>query len=156
MDYYQGHSECHQRRHLASSRITPPLCWSDGWGGSCYIWHEPCFFHDQGSNAVLLVDAINAFNLLNRQAALHNFRYLCPSIATAIINTYREPTDLFVDGNSILSQEGTTQGDPLAMPMYALAILPLIRHIADNVQQAWYADDATATGSLKNLRTWWG
>lgn len=93
-------------------------------------------FHDQGSDAVLLVDAINAFNLLNRQAALHKIRYLCPSIATVIINTYREPTDLFVDGNSILSQEGTTQGDPLAMPMYALAILPLIRHIADNVQQA--------------------
>eukprot|EP00731_Ephydatia_muelleri_P001462 Em0001g1462a len=112
-------------------------------------------FHDQDSDAVLLVDAINAFNLLNRQAALHNIRYLCPSIATVIINTYREPTDLFVDGNSILSQEGTTQGDPLAMPMYALAILPLIRRIADNVQQAWYADDATATGSLKNLRTWW-
>ena len=39
--------------------------------------------------------------------------------------------------------------------MYALAILPRIRHIADNVQQVWYADDATATGSLKNLRTWW-
>ena len=112
-------------------------------------------FHDQGSDAVLLVDAINAFNQLYLQAALHNIRYLCPSIATVIINTYREPTDLFVDGNSILSQEGTTQGDPLAMPMYALAILPLIRHIADNVQEAWYADDATATGSLKNLRTWW-
>ena len=109
-------------------------------------------FHDQGSDAVLLVDAINAFNLLNRQAALHNIRYLCPSIATVIINTYHEPTDLFVDGNSILSQEGTTQGDPLAMPMYALAILPLIRHNADNVQQVWFADDATATGSLC---TWW-
>ena len=39
--------------------------------------------------------------------------------------------------------------------MYALAILPLVRHIADNVQQVWYADDATATGSLKNLRTCW-
>eukprot|EP00731_Ephydatia_muelleri_P031762 Em0023g269a len=108
-------STCHQRRHSASSRLTPALCWQ------------------------LFI----------------NIRYLCPSIATVIINTYREPTDLFVDGNSILSQEGTTQGDPLAMPMYALAILPLIRHIADNVQEAWYADDATATGSLKNLRTWW-
>ena len=83
-------------------------------------------FHDQGSDAVLLVDAINAFNLLNRQAAFHNFRYLCPFIATAIINTFCEPTDLFVDGNSILTQDGTSQGDPLAMPMYALAILSLV------------------------------
>ncbi|KAL5486419.1 hypothetical protein EMCRGX_G018891 [Ephydatia muelleri] len=118
-----------------------------------------CFLHCReaifSSDAVLLVDAMNAFNQLYRQAALHNIRYLCPSIATVIINTYREPTDLFVDGNSILSQEGTTQGNPLAMPMHALAILPLIRRIADNVQEAWYADDGTATGSLKNLRTWW-
>ena len=112
-------------------------------------------FHDQGSDAVLLVDAIHAFNLLNRQPALHNIRYLCPSIATVIINTYCEPTDLFVNGYSNLSQEGTTQSDPLAMPMDALAILPLIWHIADNLQQAWYGDNATATGSLKKLCTWW-
>ena len=59
-------------------------------------------FQDKGSDAVFLVDAINAFNLLNQQAALHNVRYLCPSIATVIINTYCEPTDLFVDGDSIL------------------------------------------------------
>ena len=63
-------------------------------------------FHDQGSDAVLLVDAINASNLLNRHAALHNIRYLCLSIATVIIiNTNHEPTEIFVDGNSILSPD---------------------------------------------------
>ena len=44
-----------------------------------------------------------------------------PTTATILINTYRAPTELFVDGDTLLSQEGTTQGDPLAMPMYALA-----------------------------------
>ena len=83
-------------------------------------------FHDQGSDAVLLVDAVNAFNLLNRQASLHNIRYLCHSIATVIISTYGEPTDLFVNCNSIHYHEGTTLGDPVAMPIYALALLPLI------------------------------
>ncbi|KAL5479245.1 hypothetical protein EMCRGX_G022742 [Ephydatia muelleri] len=53
------------------------------------------------------------------------------------------------------SQEGTTQGDPLAMPMYALATLPLMHHVNHDIGQVWYADDATATGKLTNLRTWW-
>ena len=54
-----------------------------------------------------------------------------------------------------MSQEGTTQGDPLAMPMYAVATLPLIRKLPRSVRQTWYADDATALGAITNLRTWW-
>ena len=43
-----------------------------------------------------------------------------------LVNTYRAPTELFVDNDVILLQEGTTQGDPLAMAMYSLATIPLI------------------------------
>ena len=83
-------------------------------------------FLKEETEAVLLVDASNAFNSLNREAALHNIRYLCPILSTILINIYREATDLFVDGIVLASKEGTTQGDPLAMPMYALATIPLI------------------------------
>ena len=76
-------------------------------------------FHREEIEALLLVDASNAFNSLNRQTALHNIQRLCPSIATALINTYRAPSELYVDTDVLLSREGTTQGDPLAMPMYA-------------------------------------
>ena len=86
-------------------------------------------FESDDSKAALLVDATNAFNAHNHQAALHNIRCLCPPIATILINLYRNPTELFVDGDVILSQEGTTQGDPLAMPMYGLATMPLIRRL---------------------------
>ena len=64
---------------------------------------------------------------------LHNIQRLCPSLATALINTYRAPPELYVDGDMIFSQEGTTQGDPLAMPMYALATIPLIKKLKSNV-----------------------
>ena len=58
----------------------------------------------------------------------------------------------------ISSTEGTTQGDPLAMAMYALATVPLIHLLSNNspdVKQAWYADDATGAGSCEKLRHWW-
>ena len=52
--------------------------------------------------------------------------------------------------------EGTTQGDPLAMVMYALGTLPLIREAAAaNAVQASYADDSTAASKIIRLREWW-
>ena len=99
------------------------------------------------NDAVLLVDADNAFNRLNRQAALWNIQFICPAISTVIINIYRAPSRLFVFGGlELASQEGTTQGDPLAMAMYVLAITPLIQEIHGIPNQAWYADDAQAAG----------
>ena len=112
-------------------------------------------FNDDDSDAILLVDATNAFNSLNRSVALHNIQQLCPPLARILINTYRSPASLFVSGDTILSEEGTTQGDPLAMPMYAIAMIPLIRRLNNDVTQVWYADDACACGRLVSLRQWW-
>ena len=102
-------------------------------------------FNDAASEGVLLVDAMNAFNRLNRRAALWNVKVLCPSLAPVIINTYRTDADLFVGGETIKSKEGTTQGDPLAMAIYSVAITLLIRRVscADN-KQLWFADDASS------------
>ena len=112
-------------------------------------------YEDEAVKAVLLVDAKNAFNCLNREAALRNIQHLCPSLATILINTYRKPSHLYMDGSTLLSQEGTTQGDPLAMSMYAIGIIPLIQKVSCGVKQVWYADDATAAGQLKPIRQWW-
>ena len=74
---------------------------------------------------------------------------VCPPFATALINTYRSNIDLYINGETISSQEGTTQGDPLAVAMYATATIPMIQKIANNgVQQIWYADDAAVGGIL--------
>lgn len=63
---------------------------------------------------------------------------------------------MFIDGETLFSQEGITQGDPLAMAMYAIAVNPLIHQLnQDTAKQVWFTDDATAGGKLNNLRDWW-
>ena len=67
----------------------------------------------KNADAVLLIDASNAFNSLNRASALHNVAVLCPTLAIYVTNTYRAPARHFVTGGKELkSAEGTTQGDP--------------------------------------------
>ena len=70
-------------------------------------------FSDDHTKAMIFVDALNAFNSLNRRATLLNSKAICPSLAPILINTYRNDSWLFVDGQRMLSKEGTTQGDPL-------------------------------------------
>ena len=70
--------------------------------------------------------------------------------------SYRAPTELFIDGDVILSREGTTQ-DPLAMPFYAIATIPIIKKLHstfNDISQVWYADDASAAGKVDALRQW--
>ena len=56
----------------------------------------------------------------------------------------------------LYSEEGTTQGDPLAMAFYALATIPLANQCAvNNLREVWLADDASASGQLRSLLEWW-
>ena len=48
-----------------------------------------------------------------------------------------------------------TEGDPLAMAMYALATLPLFHRLDHLVQQVWHVDDASAGGILQQLHECW-
>ena len=105
------------------------------------------------NQAILLIDAENAFNSLNRELALRNVENLCPSLLNAIKNSYSTPSKLYVNNKTLWSREGTTQGDPLAMAMYGVAIIPLIRKLDQKeIMQKWFADDGNAVGSLQNLR----
>ena len=101
-----------------------------GCEAAVYATHQ--VYHSSSTEAVILVDACNAFNSLNRETALRNILHLCPPLAKILVNTYRDDIQLFIDGDTLLSQEETTQGDPLAMAMYAIPITPLIRSLEDD------------------------
>ena len=71
----------------------------------------------------------------------------------ALKNSYTSPTSLFVNGKTLQSQDGTSQGDPPAMAMYEIAILQLIELVQNpKVTQKWYADDGNVAGSLDDLK----
>ena len=58
----------------------------------------------------------------------------------------------------LMSTEGTTQGDPLIVAMYTLAVTPLIHHLRSSdptISQICYANDATGVGKCAALRKWW-
>ena len=131
------------------------LCAGQDAGCEAAVHSMEKVFADENTEAMILVDASNAFNRLNRQATLLNCRAICPALSYILINTYRNNSQLFVDGQCILTKEGTTQGDPLAMAMYATGTQPLIRRLDGITKQVWYADDSAAGSSIENLKRWW-
>ena len=123
----------------------------------CYL------FNDSENHGLLQIDGNNALNSVNREVVMHNMKILCPEFSTYINNCYMRPASLFVKGGCELkSKEGTRQGDPVAMSMYGLGIIPLLQ--LNNQQQTYdnisikriaFADDVTGIGSIKCVKAWW-
>ena len=102
------------------------LCAGQSAGVEAAIHAMKQIYEAETCDGILLLDAENAFNRVNRAAALWNIQYDCPALKCTVINTYRRATKIFVlCGLEIWSNEGTTQGCPSAMAMYAVAIIPL-------------------------------
>ena len=120
-------------------------------------------FKEKSTEADLLVDEENAFNSINRKVFLRNISILCPAISTFVTNCNATPARLFVIGGSeIKSNEGTTQGDLVAIAIYALGITPFIMMMVelvstkcDDIKMVAFADDFGVAGELKSLLQWW-
>ena len=120
-------------------------------------------YEDQSAEAVLLVDASNAFNSINRNVFLHNVEVICPSIARYVKNCYSVNSRLFIiGGGEIQSMEGTMQGNPAAMVIYAIAFIPRILMLVElwmqdnsHTKTATYADDLTVVEPFDQIRIWW-
>ena len=98
----------------------------------------------------LLIDAQNAFNKDMHTRMLWTIWHIWPMEAQLSFNCYRHHTALYLCLGHFLMlivipiQEGVTQGDPLAMILYRILLLPLICHLQKefpDIFQQWYADD---------------
>ena len=136
------------------------LCAGQKAGCEAAVHAMTMIFAEDQTDALMFVDASNAFNSINRKVMLHNIQYICPSMYIYSYNSYSVTSRLFVQGGKeIISSEGTTQGDPLAMPMYAVSITPLLNKIkngdTNNIKHAAFADDISGAGKIDELRKWW-
>ena len=57
-------------------------------------------FEDSSTEAVILVDANNAFSSINRKIALHNVPVTFPSFSKILINSYCSPSRLIILGGA--------------------------------------------------------
>ena len=108
------------------------LCAGQESGAEAAIHAMHDIFADNDTEAVLLIDAENAFNSINRKS--HATQYICFYVqlfSIYITNCYSSPARLFITGGGeIKSLEGTTQGDPTAMAAYAPAVTPLLSYLS--------------------------
>ena len=72
------------------------VCAGQQAGGEAAIHAMKEIFMQDDCEAVLLVDATNAFNSINRKTMLHNISIKCPSLAMYVKNTYGKPCDLYI------------------------------------------------------------
>ena len=131
------------------------LCAGQQAGAEAAVHAAKEIFADKECEAFLLVDASNAFNTLNRQAMMRNISVICPTLATYVKNTYEVAPRLFVAKDlELRSEEGITQGDPIAMGSYTLGLSVLQSKIRQNntgAKHIAYADDLVGAGKLQEI-----
>ena len=92
-----------------------------GFKAVCGSYHFKHFLQKMTRNQTFFADALNTFNHLN---PLPISKAICSPLALILNNTYRNASWPCVDGQCMLSKEGTTQGDPLTVVMHVIGIQP--------------------------------
>ena len=110
-------------------------------------------------SAAVLFDGVNAFNSCDRQMFLNELYAHFPAISSFIEQWYvgESPLWFFMQDGSIqtiLSSEGSQQGDPDGSFLYCLGAAPCLQRIAHNLPSCYLGviiDDLTVGTSVHNI-----
>jgi hypothetical protein len=111
------------------------------------------FGHDPDKVA-LRVDAANVFNAVSRAEILERVCEHAPPAARFVHAIYGGQPYVVAGRTLLLSRQGTQQGDPLGMLLFALAIqhlIPCAQSECDLELNLWYADDGTLVGPIAEI-----
>ena len=88
----------HIRKDLTSSVGSLQVCAGHKAGCESIIHAMHKIYEEDESEAILLADASNAFNSVNRKTFLHNIGIICPLLAKFVGNCYNLPSQFFIIG----------------------------------------------------------
>nr|GEZ95283.1 hypothetical protein [Tanacetum cinerariifolium] len=115
-------------------------------GGEAILHAVNRLIKDRGDGVsllMLLVDFINAFNLVDREVMLQEVRTRCLAISRWVEFCYSTPTISYYGEHTLRSYQGVQQGDPFGPLLFSLVLHPLVSKIRDSFNisfQAWYLD----------------
>ena len=130
-------------------------------GGAESIIHEIRAFRANpppGNKALLKIDIVNAFNMMERETFLEIAKIHTPGMARFAYLCYCAPTRLYIGNKVILSAMGVQQGGPEGPALFCLGLQQLAQKIKQSCEldfHRWYMDDGNLIGSPENLAKAW-
>ena len=103
-----------------------------------------------GNNVLVKLDMKNAFNTVRRDHFLEVCSSRAPSILRLASTVYATSSHLVIGNETILSETGVQQGDPLGPVLFALAVVEIARSVRSPIN-IWYLDDATIGGPAESV-----
>ena len=101
---------------------------------------------------MLKIDFTNAFNTLSRDAMQAVIREELPELYPFIESCYSGQSYLRFGHYTLLSDEGSQQGDPLGPLLFCATVMSIVKRVKSQCN-IWYTDDGTLGGEIDTLLT---